>query len=341
MFDTFTSQNNEVSIPIVHERVVDKRYETARTIPHQDIAKMHLSTMKNEELDNNWRLNEFFGTIAVINLPKSKQRLKNVSKELHLIGTKVFEVFRAINGRKEVDASIWKKFHFNRENYDTSTEEGRLALDELHKGEAGCYLSHYKLIKRTKDAYEQAMKELALAQATYDDLTIKIAEFAVRKYSSVLILEDDSSFGILNKEKSGAYKTGTGQILRKALLNLPREWDMLYFVVNATEPTERFTVHLRRLNTSWSCVAYAVNSTMYGPLVDELKKIKDPDVQHIKQFDIAISELHHLYKVYAIYPSIVYQSMGKSLISGKNGEDLWQGQPIFPIENLDSEYDSF
>lgn len=330
MSDINLPQNNKS--PVVHEYFIEKKDAAGWYIPLSQISEMHLSLMTEDELDNNWKLDEFFGVITVINLPQSQERLKSITQQLNEIGTQAFEIFRAIDGRKEVDPSIWKKFQGNRLKYDPRTEAGRLALDDLHQAEAGCYLSHYSAIKKTKEAFEKAIDELDSARQTQDNTKIHQAEISVRKYSRVLILEDDGGFGILNKKKTRAYKRRSGKILRSALLNLPDDWELLYFVVNATEPSEAIAPHLRKLKSSWCCVAYAVNYTMYTPLIDELKKIEDPTVECLWPIDCVLSSMHHSHNIYAIYPSIVYHQAGISEITSKNRSELWQGQPIYSKE---------
>jgi GR25 family glycosyltransferase involved in LPS biosynthesis len=295
-------------------------------IPIHTIAKEQLATMSDRELDRDWKLSDFFGTIAVINLPHATERLTRVKRHLHRIGTDEFTVFAAIYGRTELDASIWKKIRGNRDGIDSHSKKGREALDRLHQGEAGCYMSHYKLLQNVRNSFKEALAEL---QAAQDDEAIKSATAKVRKYSRVLIFEDDVGFGLVNKQKTAATKKGAGKLLRKALKNLPENWDMLYLIVNATEPTKAVTPHLRKMKRSWCAAAYAVNYTMYRPLLRLLKKIEDPAVTKILPVDNCISSLHHRHNVYAIYPSLVYHQVGPSQISAKSMRKLWQGQPIY------------
>lgn len=296
----------------------------------KDIASEHLNTMSKTELDQDWKLNDFFETIFIINLPNATERLEKISTELSSINTQSFAVYSAIDGRKNLDSSIWKKIRTNLHKLyriNTKTRKGRLAVKRLHQGQAGCYMSHYKLIQQAKDAFDDAKKEFELAKASCDTDAIQRAIKNVRKYSRVLILEDDSGFGFLKAKQSVVLKDEAGQLLRKALETLPDDWDMLYLVVNPSGPTSEVSPYLRKLNGSWSLNAYAVNHSMYGPLVEHLKKIEDPNVSRVWAVDVEISEIHHLYKVYAIYPSIVFSQKGKSYISNKS-QGYWQGQPV-------------
>jgi GR25 family glycosyltransferase involved in LPS biosynthesis len=330
MFDFIPmSIEKDMLVPIVHEHVIlQEENALAWNTPLRYYANTHLAELSEEELDQDWKLNDFFGTIIVINLPEAKERLKLITEQLHEIGIKNFYTFPAINGRKDLKSSIWKKMHRNRDRVDPNTKEGKLALDRLHQAEAGCYMSHYKAIQLVKDKFEQAMTDLVTAQLTHDDQTIRQAENKVRQYSRVLILEDDSGFGIVNKERTNVSKKGVGCLLRKALSHLPDEWDMLYLMAQASQPTKKISPHLRQLNFSWCAAAYAINYRMYGPLIEYLKKIEDPKVTKILPIDSSLASIHHLFNVYAIYPSIVYHQTGPSQISIKTYSNLWQGQPI-------------
>ncbi|MCE5316468.1 MAG: glycosyltransferase family 25 protein [Parachlamydia sp.] len=315
--------------PIVCEHVIPHKMteECSWSFPLRQMAQTQLDTLSDEELDDNWKLHEFFETIAVINLPQAHERLQKITQELYDIGTTTFEVFQGVDGRKEVDPSIWNKFYLNLHNIDTSTEEGKHAMDLLHQGQAGCYLSHYQLIKKVKAAFESAQNEWISAKARHDAEAIGRAERDLRKYGRVLIFEDDGCFGFL-QDDSCISRQGAGKVLREAFRELPDDWDMLYFVVHASEPTEEISPRLRKLGRTWALTAYAINYSMYGPLIELLKKIEDPAVTHVWPVDNEIAEIQHLHNVYAIYPSVVYTAAGFSYITGKTW-DLWQEQPIY------------
>jgi hypothetical protein len=88
----------------------DFHEENSDYINHKSIAQNHLETMTSSELDANWKLNEFFGSVFVINLPHATLRLEQVKESLKSIGVQDFEVLPAIDGRKDVDESLWKKW---------------------------------------------------------------------------------------------------------------------------------------------------------------------------------------------------------------------------------------
>lgn len=329
MFDFIPIEPIDLVSPITQEIVISGT-ENDKWAPFlNDIAADHLNSMSDEELDNDWKLNEFFGTIAVINLLRATERLESITKELNHIGAYVFEQFQAIDGRKEVDRSIWKKFMRKDTRGVTRcrNKRDRERLFGIHQAEAGCYLSHYELIKKTKAAFDEALKQLDQAEASNDAGKIENAKKNVRKYSRLLVLEDDGGFGFVAQDKMTATKHGVGRHLREALKELPADWDMLYFVVGVGKPAEEISPKICKLKQAWSSVAYAINYTMYADMIDHLKKIEDPSVKKVLPLDNEFGKMHKFYNVYAIYPSIVYQQAVKSTIISESLGELWQGQP--------------
>lgn len=322
MFDFLPPQQT-----IVHEQLVALQ-DYSWDSPPNLVAQEHLATMSPEELDLDWRLNDFFGTIAVINLPQDTFRLKRITEELNAIGTYDFEVFPAIDGRKELDPAIWMKLKKNRLGNNIEANEKKNILDRLHQGEAGCYMSHYLLIKRTKEAFDNAINELKNALALNDPFALSDAKHKVRKYSRILIFEDDNGFGIVKKKKSKSSKKNLGTLFRKAIKELPKKWDMLYFMCAAHQKTQFTSTHLRQIKRSVFANAYAVNHTMYEPIISILKQIEDPEITEVLPVDKAISYNHYLYHVYAIYPSITFQYNGTSTIDSTFTPTLTQCQPI-------------
>ncbi|MCE5316585.1 MAG: hypothetical protein LLG04_04385, partial [Parachlamydia sp.] len=148
----------------------------------------------------------------------------------------------------------------------------------------------------------------------------------MRQYSRVLIFEDDAGLGFVSRNRKSATQRRAGTHLRKALKDLPENWDILYFIIHPTQPTKQISPVLYRMRKSWCAAAYAVNYTMYEPLLKKLQQIEDPSVTSILPVDAAISSLHRRHKVYAVYPSLVYHHAGKSQISSKAKHSIWQGQ---------------
>lgn len=329
MFDFILADTFDISMPPHEESVLVSQQNDVWNYSLSDIAYKHLAAMSEDELDSDWKFNEFFGTVTVINLPQAEQRLKSVSEEFRNIGTE-FEIFRAIDGCKELEPSIWQKIDDNRDGNDISTEEGRLAQDRFLQGAAGCYMSHYRLIQRIKDCFDRAMIDLYSAQEVKDENAIEKAYRNLRKYSSVLIIEDDCGFGIVNNTNNSADRKGVGVQWRKTLCDLPDDWDILYLMTGAKQPSEEVSHNLRKLKGSFGTVAYAIKYTMYGPLIEHLKKIEDPAIKKVDPIDHELSSIQPLYNVYAVYPSIAFQHCGQSYISANSSTTLFQGQPVLP-----------
>lgn len=295
----------------------------------QNLAKKQLSTFSDEELDRDWCLDQFFGTVVVINLPQATQRLERITHNLSKIGLKNFEVYSAVNGRTDLPMEIWAKFYRNWSHIDTSTEEGLKKLHCQFKGEAGCFCSHYYLIKAVSDAYDRALVELKMAHDANDTSAIAAAEQNVRKHGSVLILEDDNGFGIVSEDKTSATLSNVGKIFRLAIRELPENWDMLYFMSLPKEPAADFSKHLKKIGRSRFANAYAVNHTIYKDMIKQLRKIEDCEIVKIESVDNEMGNLHPKHQVFATYPSIAYQHEGFNFITSKISNKLRQTQPLY------------
>lgn len=297
-------------------------------IDHQCNAAQQLHSLSYAEMDGDWMLGEYFGSIYVINLPKATDRLEKVKESLEQVGAKEFEIFQAIDGRQDVSEVLWKKMDSNWARHDLSTEEGRAAFDRQRKGETGCYLSHLGVIKKVKELYDQARLELARLQhqgGSLDDLEDALQK--LKKNSSVLILEDDNGFGIVSEDRQIASLHGVGRLFRKAMLELPLNWDILYLMAWSKKDPESFSPHLTKLTYAILMNAYAVNASCYEFVIAHLEKIYDDDVLSIPPVDGAVARLHTALNCYAITPSIAYQREGTSSIIGVTRKVYRQTQP--------------
>lgn len=188
---------------------------------HQAIAEKNLRELSSEELDKNWKLNEYFGHIYVINLDdrpnaadpqKHKQRFDRVVSDLNKVGCTTFERLRATYGAHELDESIWKRVSDNSWGRSVGEE-----LKRQHMNQAGCFMSHYRAIKNANENYVKAeallkSSQYLLENSQTDDEkriaqnSIKAAEKRIKEYSSILILEDDNGFGRLTKRYTDLQK---------------------------------------------------------------------------------------------------------------------------------------
>lgn len=317
MFEVEVSTPPPIPSAIVHEVVVEPNQDFQWNTPLSEIAQFHLSTMSDDEMDQDWKLNDFFGTVAVINLPQADLRREKVTRELEAIHCK-FELFQGVDGRKDVDFEIWSKFYGKRgSDLDLSTVEGKLASDKINQGRAGCYLSHYTLIKKVKESFDRAMLNYEFAQNSQDAEAIKHAEAELKKYSRVLILEDDAGFGdvVVNEDNTEATKKDVGKRLRLAMKELPENWEMLYLMVQAKEEPEEISPHLCRIKSSVFLVGYALNYTMYQPIIDLLKQVEDPLLEKTRAIDVLLGASQHKHHVYALKKSVIYHEAGPSQIA--------------------------
>lgn len=297
-------------------------------IDHQTNASVQLHDLSYAEMDRDWMLGEYFGSIYVINLPRASDRLEKVRLSLAEVGAKEFEIFPAIDGRKEISEALWRKMDRNWARLDLSTEEGKEAFDRQRQAETGCYLSHLGVIKKVNALYEQARLDLARLQhqgGSLDDLSDALQR--LKSNSSVLILEDDNGFGIVSPDRRSASLAGVGRLFRKAMEELPLDWDMLYLMAWSRTDPEPFSPHLFKLTYAILMNAYAVNASCYETVIEHLEKIDDPQVTSISPVDSAMAELHAELNCYAITPSIAYQREGTSSIIGVKRETYRQAQP--------------
>lgn len=295
-------------------------------IDHQSIAASQLSHMSDTQLDEDWTLYDFFGSIYIINLPEDTKRLESTRKALERVGIKDFVVFPAIRGSQQ-DERVWKQMNTNWSGYDLSTIAGQNAFDKQSQAETGCYLSHLKVIEIVRNHFEEAKKLLESARQSMNPIKIKKANKLVRKYSSVLIIEDDNSFGIVNPDLVSANLSGVGILFRKAMKELPTNWEMVYFMAHPMKPSHYFSKHLVRNRQGIYLNAYAVNHLMYDALIKHLSKIYHPDNAHISPVDFEISLIHKFHRTFSVTPSIAYQVEGLSSITSNDHKIYRQTQP--------------
>jgi GR25 family glycosyltransferase involved in LPS biosynthesis len=308
-----------VDVPIEYHYVID----------HQKIAREQLESLSHHILDKDWMLYDYFGCLYVINLPESKDRLEIIKNDLKGIGVGKFDVLPAVNGRTSVPEEIWKKMKQNWAKYDLSTESGRKKFKSQRQGETGCYLSHLNLIKLVKKRFDKAIRKLQRAILAGDHKAIKAASTQARKYSSVVILEDDNGFGIVAKNKQKASLNKVGKLFRKAMAELPKDWDMCYFMAWSRRPEKKISPYSVKLRCGLYNNAYAVNHKFYSEAIALLERIYDPKVTHVQPLDAEFGDIHHMYKCYAVTPAIAYQKGGVSNITSHSWKRFRQIQPIY------------
>lgn len=86
---------------------------------------------------------------------------------------------------------------------------------------------------------------------------LSILHWALKHSATILIFEDDAK--LINDFDT---------IIKGALLELPKNWDMLYLGGNICNTVEQISPHLGRLSHSQSTHAYAVNKNFVGKLIE-------------------------------------------------------------------------
>jgi hypothetical protein len=284
-------------------------------IDHRSLAREQLRSMSPEELDADLGLEGFFGISYVINLPHARERLRRVTDGLHEVGLRSFRVWEGTNGRNadEVPEHVWRKMSLNWLELDAGTPFGAQALEYLHQGEAGCYLSHFRLLRFVRDRFQEARRQVAEAR---DAGQMAEAAARARAWSSVLVMEDDNGFGFVDEDRRTARRPGVGRLLREAMAELPPDWDMLYFMAESEAPAIQVSPHLKQLRHGLVTNAYAVSHRMYDALVERLGRIEDPAVVDLRPVDGEMATLHETHRCYAISPAIAYQREGQSQVVG-------------------------
>ncbi len=309
--------------------MIDFPIEYPFIIDHQKIAREQLESLSSNSLDKDWMIYDYFGCLYVINLPRAKDRLVTITKDLHDIGIDQFDVMPAVDGRLEVPEELWKKMTTNWAKHDLSKKSGRRKFKMQQQGETGCYLSHLKVIKLVKEKFDQANDNLQKAILAGDEKAMQAARTQARKYSSVIILEDDNAFGIVAKNKHEATLNKVGKLFRKAMAELPKDWDMCYFMAWSRKPEQKISPHIVQLMEGLYNNAYAVNHKFYSEAIDFLEQIFDPNVTHVEPLDAAFGQIHSNYRCYAVTPAIAYQRGGVSNITSHEWKRFRQIQPIY------------
>jgi GR25 family glycosyltransferase involved in LPS biosynthesis len=282
--------------------------------------------MSESQLDANWKLESYFSNIYVINLARAPERLAKITQSLKEIGTTNFEVWRATDGKTEIEESIWRKLFMNWSKIDTSSPEGMELLESQFKGEAGIYLSYFRLISHVRENYQRAQQQLQIAQKANGQTQIDQAAQQVKKFSRFLALEDDNGFGFVNADLRSATRARAGSLFRKAMLELPDDWHMLYLHAAPREAPEVKSEHLAKMKRGLLLNAVAISHRAYDPLYDLLKKIFDPSTTQVRPVDGEISYYHLKAPCFAVVPSLAYQEAFTSSITSKPTQLLRQLQ---------------
>lgn len=299
----------------------------------------------------NWELNKHFGHVFVINLTdpidpkdphKFAKKLEKLKENAAKIGNFAFERIAATYGKTDLTKDVWGRVD------DNSTGCKPEDLDRVHMGQAGCLMSHYRIIKEADARLSQAQKELGEAQKRFDQATNEVAkkeaiqakELAqnkVKEYSNILILEEDNRFGYLHKPNKTTWATpyvkGTEKAFKKVMSELPTDWDMVYFCSVECGPegkqwmsvkSPEYSKNLNKLQYGLLTNAVAVNSRAYKTILDSLSKIDNPTAK-FKPVDHEYALLHKSLNVFTPKKPLAYQAPGDSTITKDITKEPWDG----------------
>jgi hypothetical protein len=129
---------------------------------------------------------------------------------------------------------------------------------------------------------------------------IKVLEDAIdKKYSSILICEDDIEFNPDYLE-----------IIKKGNIIFPENWDLFYFGCTHISPFKFLTNNIGVIREANACHSVGINSKNFQLLIDELKKDD-------KSFDLILRKvLQKKNNSFCIFPNVTYQYSGISDIEG-------------------------
>ncbi len=334
-------------------------------IDHQDIAKNELKTMSSEEQNRDWHLLKYVGHTRLINLDRDLERLTPAYEHFAKIGLKKDDVerFSAILG-KNLSSEIWNRFPDHHNPFMNKLTKlfkkitKNTGFDRWHQAQAGCFMSHYKIIKEAKDNFEKAKTEYANLQKEYLEFQsktpsldndaqkeqiqvikekIEAAVEQIKKFSSVLVMEDDNRFGqVIDSQRKETTLTNVGTVFRQVMQELPHDYDMLFFasivskkkkwgnmkdILGAKNTRKRLkhvtSERIVKLDYGHATNAYLVHSRFYDTLLNKLKKIEIPG-QPLKAVDVEIAELMESSKTYLAVPPLAYQGGFLSSISQRD-----------------------
>lgn len=295
---------------------------TAPKVSISTLAAEELKTKTPEALDKDWNLGTYFGHIKIIG-NKASPRYSQLKDEMKKIGLteEKFELVPGVRGA-DLSESLWKRVPDWNEDMKTVRNK---------QGVSGCTVAHYNLIKDTNTKYKNAVTNLKQLQSENAGIEKQNeAQKEIEKYSSVLVMEDNNAFGLLQKDGSPVLK-GLGTTFRKTMQELPENWDMFYFICMHGQWGKAETVpnapHL--LKATYGCVSkcFAINHTAY----DQLEKKYHDAIHGNGEFlpvDHLLGSLHKETNTYIAKIPLAYRFASQSMVSTENkGNPPWQPIP--------------
>lgn len=137
------------------------------------VGKSHASSY------GSWNVAAYFPNIQVLTMDRHSERFMRCAEELQAIGLgpDKYEVVQGVDGKK-LPEMLWR----------------RMAADDQKQaqGRMGCFMTHYRVIKQAWARYE-----LAKRKGNWRE---------IRKYRTVLIIEDNCAFGKVTGKQSASQK---------------------------------------------------------------------------------------------------------------------------------------
>jgi hypothetical protein len=308
------------------EKTPSKAFSLTKNI-HSDleIVPSEVARLEFLGLDRNWNLRNYFGHIRVISNDPQSPRFLQCITELEKIGltSDDYEIEKGVRG-STLPETIWSRMN-SPEKYHFNADE----LRRMAQGQAGCYMAHYLVLKKTHDLYVKAQKkyEELKNDSTSSSENISAAANEVKRLSSVIIIEDNNGFGRVIDSRGGDQGVtldGEGLRFRQVMKDLPEDWDMFYFMSQCG--SQKINGSIARLDYGLTTKCYAVRAKMYPVLLEKLKAIEAEGV-FLQPVDHEIASLHSQCKAYAPIEPLSYRFASVSEVGGKNRVGFhWQGQ---------------
>jgi len=154
---------------------------------------------------------------------------------------------------------------------------------------------YYEYEKYYSDRIRWNTGAAGLAQTTYNI----VKEAMEKKYSSILIMEDDVEF-----------RPELKLFVETAMEHIPEDWEMFYFGATHHEPYELIGPFLAKLRNANACHCYAIHSRAFERVLKILSPVGLP-------IDYAFRlMMHPRGKSYCTVPNVAYQFSGYSDIEG-------------------------
>jgi len=93
------------------------------------------------------------------------------------------------------------------------------------------------------------------------------------------------------------------------ILEMPTDWDMIYFGGNHEEPFTPITDHIAKISKTFTTHAIGIKETVYDALINIWGQYE--------KVDISISSLHKQFNCYLFRPHLAWQKAGYSYLQGK------------------------